>query len=283
MSEIYLNEEFSKLWNGKNPFHAAFELDGEEFRRVKSRRTFRFEIDGKGYFAKLHCGVGWREILKNLFQLKRPVLGAGNEYRACRHLDRIGVDTMTPCAYGSRGWNPAAQRSFLVTAELADTVSLEDYCREWGAMPPPFKEKSALIAQVGYMAGAMHRSGMNHRDCYICHFLLDKSTAGTHFPRLYIIDLHRAQIRPATPYRYQVKDTAGLYFSAMDAKLTWRDAMRFIAAYSARPLRKELKDNWKFWHDVEKTAIKLYQKVHGREPEQIVFLPLKPRKHHAKG
>ena len=97
----------------------------------------------------------------------------------------------------------------------------------------------------------MHDNGLNHRDCYICHFLLKKSTG-----KLHVIDLHRAQIRKRIPYRYRVKDTAGLYFSAMDCGLTRRDLLRFIAVYRRRTPE--------FWRDVSTTAEKLYLKVHGR-------------------
>ncbi len=271
MNEVYLNDEFSREWRGKDPFEEAFRLDGQEFRRVKTRRTFRFELNGKGYFAKLHNGVGWREIFKNLFQLKLPVLGAGDEYRACRLLQQIGVDSMTPCAYGCRGENPAQLLSFLVTGELVNTVSLEDFCRGWQVEPPPFRQKTALLSQTGYITGNMHRHGLNHRDCYICHFLLDMSTADSASPRLFVIDLHRAQIRRRVPYHYLVKDVAGLYFSAMDLGLTYHDILRFIRCYSAGSLRKALTRKKRFWQAVRRKAVKLYFKEYGRMPDMGIF------------
>ena len=62
---IDLAPEFAAAWKGRDPFEAVSELEGEVFRKVKSRRTFRFEFGGNGYFAKIHHGVGWREIIKN--------------------------------------------------------------------------------------------------------------------------------------------------------------------------------------------------------------------------
>ena len=104
---LELDPVFSREWEGKDPFTELEKTEGEIFRQVKSRRTFRFEVDGHGYFAKVHRGVGWREIFKNLLMGKRPVLSAANEYRAIRRLEELGVDTMTIAAYGCRGWNPA--------------------------------------------------------------------------------------------------------------------------------------------------------------------------------
>ena len=268
MSELFLNATFRTLWENGDPFAEAFRLEGRNFRLVKARRTFRFELAGQGYFAKLHRGIGWREILKDLLQFKQPVLGAANEYRAIRHLEKIGVETMTPCAYGVRGLNPARRQSFLITAELADMISLEDYCRDWNVNPPPYAVKASLTAALGERLGAMHRSGLNHRDCYLCHFLLDPLSAFPH-PKLHVIDLHRSQIREQTPYRYLVKDVAGLYFSAMDAGLTQRDLLRFIRNYEARPLPRIFPADRKFWRDVTRAARKLYRKIHGQEPPPI--------------
>jgi hypothetical protein len=57
-----------------------------------------------------------------------------------------------------------------------------------------------------------------------------------------------------------------LLFSAWSASLTRREAWRFIREYSGRPLKIELRENRNFWQDVEKTAVKLYYKEHGKYP-----------------
>jgi heptose I phosphotransferase len=70
------------------------------------------------------------------------------------------------------------------------------------------------------MTGGMHRAGVNHRDCYICHFLLhtDRPVTADDF-KLSVIDLHRAQTRADLPLRWRDKDLAALY-SALDIGLT---------------------------------------------------------------
>lgn len=259
---------FDRLWQNTDPFAAADELAGEEYRRVKSRRTFRFEVEGRGYFAKIHRGVGWREIWKNLLQGKAPVLGAGNEFRAVTLLTGLGVDTMTVAAYGERGRNPARRQSFLITEELAGMESLEDHCRRWREQPPAFRHKRALLAALARTARLMHENGLNHRDCYLCHFLLDLARwdGGNGPAHLHVIDLHRSQLRRQVPYRYLVKDVAGLYFSSLDAGLTRNDCRRFIALYRGKPWRECMAGEAGFWRDVERTAYKLYAKEFGRTP-----------------
>ena len=261
---VWLNEIFSEAWRDENPFEAVERLEGEVFRSVKSRKTLRFELAGKSWFAKIHRGVGWHEILKNLLQLKTPVLGAENEWRALRLLEERGVETMKPAAFGSEGRNPARRRSFLVTEELVGTESLEDFCRDWPERPPPVALKRALIERVATMLRTMHAAGMNHRDCYVCHFLLNVSGGRERVdPKnlsLSVIDLHRAQLRRRTPERWKIKDLAGLWFSAMEIGLTSRDRLRFVRVYSGRSLRGELAERRSVWRRVDATAERLRAK-----------------------
>ncbi|MFA7368603.1 MAG: lipopolysaccharide core heptose(I) kinase RfaP [Kiritimatiellales bacterium] len=259
-SEIFLNDDFKKFWAGKDPFAEAFRLEGEVFRSVKTRRTFRFELNGRGYFAKIHHGIGWREVFKNLLQFKIPVLGARNEYEAIRRLEKLGVATMKVAAFGGRGRNPARIESFIITEELVNTVSLEDFCRDWKVSPPPFALKRALIDYVAKVSRILHRNGVNHRDYYICHFLLDVSAPRENGIKAPLIDLHRAQLRKKTPRRWAVKDIAGLYFSAMELCLTPRDLFRFMTVYSGKPLRETLKKDAAFWRAVDSAAERLYAK-----------------------
>ena len=238
---VFLVEPFAALWSGSDPFVAVEALQGQVFRELEARRTLRTEVAGRGYFVKIHRGVGWREIVKNLASLRLPVLGAQNEWQAIARLAELGIDTMRAVAFGVRGANPAAQHSFIVTEELAPTISLEDYCRDWPTQPPAPHFKRALIERVATMARRMHEGGVNHRDFYICHFLLHLAPApGVDAFKLSLIDLHRAQIRAQTPRRWRDKDLAALYFSALEIGLTQRDFLRFLRAYFAAPLRRTL-------------------------------------------
>ncbi|WP_296266351.1 lipopolysaccharide core heptose(I) kinase RfaP [Pseudomonas sp. UBA6562] len=257
--KLILAEPFKQLWAGRDPFEAVEGLQGEVYRELEGRRTLRTEVDGAGYFVKIHRGIGWGEVFKNLFSAKLPVLGAGQEWRAIERLHQAGVPTMTAVAYGERGSNPAHQHSFIVTEELAPTVSLEDFSLDWRQQPPAPALKHALIAEVARMTGTMHRAGVNHRDCYICHFLLhtDRPIApGT--LKLSLIDLHRAQTRTRISRRWRDKDLAALYFSALDIGLTPRDELRFLRGYFQRPLRQILRDEAALLAYLQRKAHKLY-------------------------
>lgn len=273
MRQIWLSNRFRTLWDGQDPFEQVDRLQGEVFRDMKSRKTMRVIIEGHPYFAKIHYGVGWLEIVKNLLKLKRPVLDAQDEWRALSFLTLAGVRTMTPVAFGRKGNNPARIRSFLITEELTGTTSLEALCAKWASQPPSFCFRRVLTEQLASMVRQMHRQGMNHRDCYLCHFHLDTSSRPARMEPgslgLYVIDLHRAQIRRRTPRRWLVKDLAGLYCSAMDIGLTRADRLRFIKAYEQRSLRDIFRRRGRLWRRVERTAIALNKKLSRKQGRRL--------------
>lgn len=257
---VYLREEFAEAWQGKDPFAMVEQLTGEVFRELDGRRTLRFSFVGKSYFLKLHRGVGWLEIFKNLMQLRLPVVSAKNEWRAIAALHDVGVETMTAAAYGERGCNPASRYSFIITDDLADTTSLEDFCLDWPNNPPTYIVKKRLIEKVATMARRMHQAGINHRDYYICHFLLPNSVdlhTQNEFP-LHIIDLHRAQLRARVPNRWLLKDLAALYFSAMDIGLSQRDLLRFMYVYSGGDIKGWITARPSVWRALQRRADNLY-------------------------
>ncbi len=262
---LELREDVADLFGEGDPFAAVQAIQGEVFRDVKGRRTLRFQHRGRHYFIKVHQGVGWREIFKNLLMFKAPVTGAGTEYRAIRALREAGIPTLSIAGFGQRGVNPASRQSFLVTDELPASITLEDYCKDWPQSPPRVSAKRRLIRAVAAISRAMHGAGINHRDYYLCHFHLVPDTLDRGDPLLYLIDLHRAQCRRRVPRRWRLKDIAGLYFSALDIGLGRRDLCAFATAYAGQPLRVALGEHRGFWRRVRRKALRLYRKVHGRE------------------
>ena len=262
MLTVELRDDLQAAWGDADPFAAAFALQGKAVREVAERSTVRTQIDGRWYYAKRHYGVGWREIIKNWLFLRRPIVDASNEYRAVQLLQKIGVGTLNVAGYGARGSNPAKRESFLVTDELTPVLSLEQYALRWIEEPPDPELKRGLIRRVADMARRVHTAGLNHRDFYICHFLLlhpeqlDRVSVAKH--PIHLVDLHRAQIRPQVPYRWLVKDLGSLAYSAMEIGLTRRDTLRFLALYFDQPWRQVLQDESKLLADVQRRAERLY-------------------------
>jgi len=235
-------------------------LSGTVYRAVKGRRPQRIMLGDRAYFIKQHEGCGLKEILKNLMQLRFPVLSAKNEWSALNRLKALNLSVPTIVQYECQGFNPATRRSFLVTEALDNTVSLEDYCQRWPHKPPLFQKKKQLIQKVGLIARTLHHHGINHRDFYLCHFLLDLHSIDTEHPKIYLIDLHRATEYRKIPARWRIKDLGGLYFSSKALGLTQRDFLRFMKEYCNKSIRQLINEEKHFWLKVKKRGEKLYRK-----------------------
>jgi heptose I phosphotransferase len=256
----------------ENAFDWLMNVEGKVHRAVKNRRTVEIELGGRRYFVKTHRGAGWREVFKNLLYGRAPIVSAEPEWLAIPALNRAGVMTPAVAGKGLRGRAPARLESFVVMEALDGMVSLEDLARDWRGLEGGRRTqlKRALLDRIAAIARRMHGAGMNHRDFYLCHFLVrdrdwSKWKAGEEL-QLVLIDLHRVQTRERVPERWLVKDLGGLLFSAFDAGLTRRDLLRFIAAYRQRPWREVLAREGKLWRQAAKNAARLYRPFHHREP-----------------
>ncbi len=237
-------------------------LRGDVYRELENRRTQRIVLPKTTFFIKQHFGIGWREIVKNLCQLRLPVTSAENEWRAIQFLQRLRIPTLEILGYGKQGFNPAKMKSFLVTRELPPHVSLEELTQSWRMNPPSVQFKRKLIREVARLAKTMLENGMNHRDFYICHLVLEKKLLENdlHDLTLRVIDLHRAQLRHTTPTRWVIKDLAGLYFSSKEIGLTQRDLLRFMKEYRQKPLKDIINKEANFWQKVKHRGDELYRK-----------------------
>jgi len=266
---VYLRDDLATAWPGEDIFHLLATLPGQVFRDKEGRRTLRFELNGRSYFLKYHAGVGWGEIIKNLLQFRKPIISARNEWLAIQRLHQLGIGTMQLAGYGEKGWNPARRRSFVITDDLSGTMSLEHLGQQWQRNAPSFKSKQALINKLALVSRTMHQAGLNHRDYYLCHFLLDESFAETNEfsmeTELFLIDLHRTQQRRSVPVRWLIKDLGSLYFSASEVSLTRRDRYRFMMLYSGLSLRQVLSQQGHFWRNVDKRAQQLLGKWHRKQ------------------
>lgn len=268
MKIINLNTQLQKCFTKYQTFAALFKaimnISGEIFRQVKNRHTLRFTCKNQGYFIKKHFGIGLCEIIKNLLQFRFPIFSAKNEYTAIKRLKSLGINTPEIAGYGIYGINPITIQSFIVTQEIENIIGMRDIAASWKEKTTTlnFTCKKKLLLTIAKITKTMHENGINHRDLYLAHFLLDKNfltNYQTKTPKIYIFDLHRAQIRNKTPQRWIIKDLASLYFSSMEANLTKRDVLRFIQVYFAKPIRLALQQNQKLLQKVNQRAHKLYQ------------------------
>lgn len=243
---------FSELARVPDPVAWLEDRALDYFRTLPDRRTFRLEHAGARWFAKVHEGVGFRELVKNALVLRLPAFDAGVERRALAALQAADVPTLEPVAWGWCGRSPLRRRSFLVTREVEHEATLED---RWRGSALGAAERRRLVTELAGLVRRMHDAGVNHRDLYLVH-LLQRASGG-----LCLIDLHRAQVRERVPRRWRSKDLAALAFSARAAGgLGVRDELRFLRAYRPGPLRRTLAEDRDLWAAVARRARRMQRR-----------------------
>ena len=260
---IFLNKELESLFLSGDPFLLAEDIQGEVFRQTANRITKEFSFEGNKYFIKLHYGVGWKEIFKNLIKLRVPTLGAFPEWKALKKLKSLGIDCPEVVGFYSKGINPSNIRSFLVTKSLINTISIEEALNKGKFQELDFPTKKRFIEKIALISRNLHNNGINHRDYYLCHFHVDSNLDAE--KEIYLIDLHRAQLRTFVPTRWASKDIGGLFHSAMGFKLTERDFYRFIKTYFRCSLKEALGTHSKFIRTSRDRAFRMFMKPVLRE------------------
>jgi heptose I phosphotransferase len=154
------------------------------------------------------------------------------------------IPTMVPVAAGEkRGRFGIVSQSFVLTEEIKDAKRLDHYVETWNGnplSPGQIKKKRELIDRLAKITRRMHSSGLNHRDYYLCHVFLREEEQGKNF-ELFILDLHRVDIRRKVSQRWIVKDLAALNYSSLELPIHATDRIRFLKAYLQKR-RLEVKD-----------------------------------------
>lgn len=267
---IYIREDLKEIFPRSWTVDDFLRINGNVVKQViAERKTISFTRQGRGFFLKAHFGVGWKEIGKNLLQLRLPVLGAKNEWEGIRALERVGIHTMKIAAFGQEGRNPARRKSFIITDALQYTEDLESWLPTATGNHGDhvaLRLKWSVIREVARISRKLHTNGINHRDFYLCHLRIDLKSLFRDPDQLkiYVMDLHRVAIRRQTPTRWLVKDIAGLLYSALHAfhkiSLTRNDFLRFVNVYDDVCWRQSLIKNRHFWKKVLQRVIRTHRK-----------------------
>jgi len=120
------------------------------------------------------------------------------------------------------------KESVLLTGDLGDTTRLNDFLQVNAFTPCQGKvleTKKRILENLADITRRMHRAGINHRDYYLCHILMDNRE------RLYVIDLHRVNVRDKVGKRWMVKDLAAMLFSSLEVPVTHGQRLAFYKRY----------------------------------------------------
>ncbi len=254
-----LDEEIENFFSfSEDPLKKIQELDGDIYRKTANRVTKKFELNKRTFFLKYHGPIGYIEVFKNILKFQFPTVSAKKEWSALKSLERIGVSSPSPLAIWSKGINPANSHSFIITESLEPNISIEEAFNAKGLKKISASEKIKLIKKIANICRTLHSNGLNHRDLYLCHFLIDKNFDLD--KPIYLIDLHRAQKRYTVPSRWLVKDIGALFHSVIQFGMTERDCYRFLMVYFGCSLRDLFLNHGEFIKKVRKRAFSMYMK-----------------------
>ena len=228
---LFVNKDFSEFLDasGLHSFDDVMRLEGVVVKSaVRERSTQRLDLAGHAVYVKKHFFPGIREILKNLLRFHFPV-GALNEWRALVAFHAHAIPTMTPICAGRKPlfWK-IEKESFLLTDDLGEASRLDDFLKENGTLPCRgivLETKKNILDNLADITRKMHSAGINHRDYYLCHILM------TNREKLYVIDLHRVNVRDKVGKRWMVKDLAALLFSSLEVPVTNGQRLAFYKRY----------------------------------------------------
>ena len=268
---IDLSPELASRFEGDDAYDAIANLGGELIHAHKRGKTFRVQLGDRRYFIKYHGTTAWREILKNWFRFRLPVLTAKTEVDAISELERLNIRTVKAAGLGIRGMAPAGLTSFIITEALEDFVHLDEVAATWESLPPQerYRLRRTAAQEIAAVGRAMHAHHLNHRDFYLCHFMLaDREWSATSDQplELHVIDLHRMQKRMYMPSRWAVKDLASTFHSALNQPMTTGEAIRFMQWYFDAPVRQWTSAQRRFVKRVMRRTIWLYTRVHKTPP-----------------
>lgn len=263
-------------------FSYFMNITGESYRAVKSRSTLKIAINNHNYFIKKHWPVSLKEIIKNIISFKNPFTSAITEYRAINKLKSLKINTLDVAGFAECGRvNP---KSFIISKSIEPNLELDKLCMRFVDHSRYYKLKRVIISVVAQYTRRLHLNGMNHRDYYLCHYLYNNKHGISQIKNLldnfnnqsmsalldninkniYLIDLHRMQMRKQVPIRYLMKDLVALLFSVRDLKLTKADKLRFIKIYmnisNKNKFKTFLRKELTFWQRVSKKSLLLREK-----------------------
>jgi len=229
--DLFINKDFSEFLDslGLARFDDFMRLEGVVVKSaVRERSTQRLDLKGVTVYVKKHFFPGMHEILKNLLRFRFPP-GALNEWRALLAFHAHNVPTMIPICAGRKPlfWK-IEKESFLLTDDLGEARRLDDFLKVNGAIPCSGKmleKKKRILENLADLTRRMHSAGINHRDYYLCHILMGSRE------RLYVIDLHRVNVRDKVGKRWMVKDLAALLFSSLEVPVTHGQRLAFYKRY----------------------------------------------------
>ena len=188
--------------------------------------TYRVQLSGAGaiYFKRYVYS-----LVRNRYFLQQS--RAANEVYCYRQLAAIGIATLKPLALGEIREFGRLIAACIVTAEVPDALSLDEFARlHWCKLPPAERTRvyREISAEIISQLQRAHRKRFFHFDLKWRNILVQRDAAG-HY-RCTWIDCPRGRYMHLMPGRGQTVDLSSLARLAL-SYLSRTQRLRFIHDY----------------------------------------------------
>jgi heptose I phosphotransferase len=232
---LTVNRDFAGLLerHALTTFDAIANFSGGQIAKnvLAERTTTRLDLatgDGttRTLYLKRHQPPQLVELIKPLFRLTWPIVGARNEWDAILRFHHVGIPTMVPVALGEKGG-----RSFVMTQAIEGCQKLTEWmdARRQALRNGELAKLREIVAGVAAVAQRMHAAGLHHQDFYLTHLMVPENGRAA---RIHVLDLGRARQQTRLASRWIVKDLAQLNYSATGISAS--DRLRFLTQYLGR-------------------------------------------------
>ena len=242
-------------------FNSAKKLVKDNLAGYRSRLQFETDCPRATVFLKRYNHPPILVQLKNWLQHRRRISCGLCNCEPTKELSAAGIDVPRTISYGQQWGLFFEKRSFIITEEIPNAVSLERKLPRYFDQPGSVEDIRGARAFIGRAADfirSFHNSGFRHRDLYLCHIFYNDNN------KFYLIDLARVFKPLILCERFRIKDIAQIHYSAPAGYFSNTDRLRFYLEYAGRD--KLNGQDKKFIRKVTRKALRMAQHdiKHGR-------------------
>lgn len=196
-------------------FEKGKNLHKENLAEFRQRIMFETENPKTTLYLKRYQNTPALTQIKNWINRRKKISVMGCDLEPAENLRRLGINTPKTVAYGQEWDGIFEKRSFIITEQIPDSVSLEKKLPKG----KDFSEKLATFVRK------FHSTGLRHRDLYLCHIFCNTKIEFT------LIDLTRVFKPIIFSTKFLIKDLAELYYSTPRNAVSRTERLRFFLKY----------------------------------------------------